>query len=128
MDAQQELFTYLKLNIEKLGYKVYDGALPPANTPYPFVCLGDFQQTDRDTKSHPYGTVLPTIHVWHNDLSRRGDLSDMLLEIKRLCRRMKHTPHYAWAVRNVNSRIIKDTTTKTPLMHGVIDGEWFFYC
>ena len=127
MDAQQELFTHLKLNIEKLGYKVYDGALPPANTPYPFVYLGEFRQTDRDTKTHPYGNVYPTIHVWHNDLSRRGELSDMLLSIKLVCRQLTHTPTYAWSVRNVTSRIINDTTTKAPLMHGIIDGEWFFF-
>lgn len=127
MDAQQELFTHLKLNIEKLGYKVYDGALPPANTPYPFVYLGEFRQTDRETKTHPYGNVYPTIHVWHNNLFKRGELSDMVLEIKRVCRQLTRTPTYAWSVRNVTSRIINDTTTKEQLMHGIIDGEWFFF-
>ena len=127
MDAQQELFTYLKLNIEALGYAVYDGALPPENTPYPFVYLGDFEQSDRDTKSHPYGNVYPTIHVWHNDMLQRGTVSDMLLQIKHVCRRLTHTKTHAWSVRNINSRIITDTTTKAPLMHGIIDGEWFFF-
>ena len=127
MDAQQELFTHLKLNIEALGYAVYDGALPPADTPYPFVYLGEFRQTDRDTKSHPYGNVYPMIHVWHSDFSKRGDLSTMMLNIKQVCRRLQRTQSYAWSVRNVTSRIINDTTTKTPLMHGIIDGEWFFF-
>lgn len=127
MDAQQELFTHLKLNIEALGYAVYEGALPPAETPYPFVYLGEFRQSDRDTKSHPYGNVYPTIHVWHNNMLERGTLSEMLLNIKRVCRATQRTTSYAWSVRNVNSRIITDTTTKTPLMHGIIDGEWFFF-
>lgn len=126
MDAQQELFTHLKLNIEKLGYAVYDGALPPENTPYPFVYLGDFRQSDHDTKTHPYGYVYPTIHVWHNSTLERGTVSEMIAEIKKVCKTLSHTPTYAWAVRNLNSRIITDTTTKTPLLHGIIDGEWFF--
>lgn len=128
MDAQQELFTHLKLNIEAIGYAVYDGALPPEDTPYPFVYLGDFRQTDRDTKSHPYGNVYPTIHVWHNNPEQRGTVSEMLLNIKHICRRLRHTPSYAWTVQKIQSRIITDTTTKKPLLHGVIDGgDWFFF-
>lgn len=127
MDAQQELFTHLKLNIEALGYAVYDGALPPADTPYPFVYLGEFRQTDRETKSQAYGNVYPMIHVWHNNPMERGTVSDMCLQIKHVCRALQRTPSYAWSVRNVTSRIINDTTTKAPLMHGIIDGEWFFF-
>ena len=127
MDAQQELFTHLKLNIEALGYAVFDGALPPAETPYPFVYLGEFRQTDRDTKAEQYGNVYPMIHVWHNNQFERGTVSSMLLNIKRVCRALQRTPSYAWSVRNVTSRIITDTTTKVPLLHGVIDGEWFFF-
>jgi hypothetical protein len=127
MDAQQELFTTLKLNIERQGYAVYDGALPPADTPYPFVYLGDFAQNDRDTKSHPYGNVFPTIHVWHNNPNERGTVSEMLRQVKLICRRISHTQTYAWSVRNVNSRIITDTTTRQPLLHGIVEGEWFFF-
>lgn len=127
MDAQQELFTHLKLNIEALGYAVFDGALPPENTPYPFVYLGDFQQDDKDTKTQTYGNVFPTIHVWHNDVTKRGDLSTMLLNIKQVCRRLQRTPSYAWTVRNVTSRIFNDTTTKAPLMHGIVESEWTFF-
>lgn len=127
MDAQQELFTHLKLNIEALGYDVYDGYLPPEGTPYPFVYLGEFRQTDRDTKTHPYGNVYPMIHVWHNNPMERGTVSDMLMKIKQVCRRTQRTTSYAWSVRNVTSRIINDDTTNQPLMHGIIDGEWFFF-
>ena len=51
MDPQQEIFTELLLRIKALGYDVFDGELPPENTPYPFVYLGDMQQTDRNTKT-----------------------------------------------------------------------------
>ena len=126
MDAQQEYFIALKLGIEAKGYAVYDGALPPANTPYPFVYLGDFQQTDRETKTAPTGTVYPTIHLWHNDLGQRGTVSQMLLDIKTVCRNIVRTKHYAWGIRNVRTRIMADKTTSTPLLHGVVTAECFY--
>ena len=40
MDPQQEIFTELLLKIKALGYDVFDGELPPENTPYPLYILG----------------------------------------------------------------------------------------
>lgn len=37
IDPQQELFSKLKIELEALGYAVYDGFLPPEGTAYPFV-------------------------------------------------------------------------------------------
>lgn len=126
MDAQQELFTALKLALEAKGFAVFDGFLPPENTPYPFVYLGDFRQTDTEHKNAVTGIVYPTIHVWHNNPRKRGTVSKMLLEIKTECRRLVKTSNFAWLVRNVTGRIIPDNTTKTPLLHGVIEAEFLF--
>ena len=126
MDAQQELFTAFKSALEALGYDVYDGALPPENTPYPFVYLGEFQQTDTERKNAITGTVFPTIDVWHNDWEQRGVVSKMLLDIKTVCRNLEHTTNFAWLVRNVNSRILADNTTKTPLLHGIVQADCLF--
>lgn len=126
MDPQQELFTRLKLDIEALGYAVYDGFLPPDDTPYPFVYLGDFQQIDDANKSAVFGNVFSTIHVWSNEPRNRGTVSQMLLKIKTVCRKIEHTANFAWSVRNVTQRIIPDTTTKTPLLHGVLEVEFQF--
>lgn len=43
MDPQQELFTALleKLRDEFGEDKVFDGFLPPENTPYPFIYLAE---------------------------------------------------------------------------------------
>lgn len=65
-DPQQELFTRIKLDIEALGYDVYDGFLPPEGTSYPFVYLGDAMQIDDPNKSVVFGNVHQTIHVWSN--------------------------------------------------------------
>ena len=126
MDAQQELFTALKLGIEAKGYTVYDGVLPPDGTPYPFVYMGDFRQADREHKNAVTGIVYPTIHLWHNNPRQRGTVSRMLSDIKAVCRSIDHTSNFAWLIRSVNSQIIPDNTTKTPLLHGVVECEGLF--
>lgn len=126
MDAQQELFTALKLRLEAIGYAVYDGELPPENTPYPFVYFGDFRQEDRELKNAVTGTVFPTIHVWHNNKRQRGTVSRMMLDIKNTFRGIRHTNNFAWLSRNFHTQIISDNTTKTPLLHGVVEVECLF--
>ena len=126
MDPQQELFTELLKEIKKSGYGVYDGFLPPDGTPYPFIYLADSQQSDDANKTAVFGNVYQTIHVWHNNPRQRGTVSKMLLAIKSACRRLDHTENFAWNVRNVNQRILPDTTTKQPLLHGLLEIEFSF--
>lgn len=126
MDAQQELFTALKLRLEAKGYSVYDGVLPPENTPYPFIYLGDFRQTDTELKNAVMGIVYPTIHVWHNNVRQRGIVSAMLFDVKQIIREISHTDNYSWMARNINDRIFPDNTTKTPLLHGVCEADMHF--
>lgn len=126
MDPQQELFTELLTEIKKSGYDVYDGFLPPDGTPYPFIYLADSQQSDDANKTAVFGNVYQTIHVWHNNPRQRGTVSKMLLAIKSACRRLDHTENFAWNVQNVNQRILPDTTTKQPLLHGLLEIEFSF--
>lgn len=126
MDPQQEIFTRIKRDLERFGYDVYDGILPPEGTPYPFVYLGDSQSDDRSTKTQINGVVYQTIHVWSNTPKNRGTVSEMLSEIKRLCRIISETHNFSWSVRNVLQRIIPDNTTGTPLLHGVLEIEFYF--
>lgn len=126
MDAQQELFIALRKGIKAKGYAVYDGFLPPEDTPYPFVYLGDFRQLETGLKGAITGTVYPTIHVWHNDAGRRGDVSKMLLDIKSVIRSISRTANFAWLMRNVNGQIMPDNTTKTPLLHGIVEADCLF--
>lgn len=126
IDPQQELFIALKLAFEALGYDVHDGFLPPEGTAYPFVYMGDFQQIDDANKTAVFGNVIATIHVWSNTPKNRGTLSNMLLNIKTACRKTDHTSNFTWSVRDINQRILPDNTTKTPLLHGVIEAEFKF--
>lgn len=125
-DPQQEIFSRLYSDISSKGYDVYDGCLPPENTPYPFVYMGDMQQTDDANKTAVFGNVYQTIHVWSNKPQNRGDLSKIMLEIKNICRNIDKTRNFSWLVKNVTQRIIPDNTTKTPLLHGVLEVEFKF--
>lgn len=51
MDPQQELFSYLLVELKKLyPDNVYDTFLPPDNTPYPFIYVGNSQLIDDANK------------------------------------------------------------------------------
>lgn len=127
MDPQQELYTAILLCLKELyGNDVYDGFLPPAGTPYPFIYLGDFRQNDKETKGAILGIVYPTIHVWHNNPHQRGTVSAMMLNIKTKLRKIEKTANFSWMIKNVEQRILPDKTTKTPLLHGVLELEFMF--
>lgn len=127
MDPQQELYTAILLSLKKLyGNDVYDGFLPPDGTPYPFIYLGDFRQNDKETKGAILGTVYPTIHVWHSNPYQRGTVSTMMLNIKTELRKIEKTANFSWMIKNVEQRILPDNTTKTPLLHGVLELEIMF--
>ena len=126
MDPQQELFTELLVQLRKKGYEVYDTFLPPKDTPYPFIFIADNQQVDAPNKTAVFGNVYQTIHVWHNNPKQRGMVSEMLLNIKQVCYSLKHTANFAWNVRNIEQRILSDTTTTQPLLHGILNVEFYF--
>lgn len=123
IDPQQEVFTALTKALRAKGYDVYDGLLPPDGTPYPFVYMGESMSSDKETKSGCYAVVTQTIHVYSNDVFKRGTLSALLLDIKQTCRTLKLT-QFGINVTNVNQQILNDTTTATPLVHGILDVEF----
>lgn len=123
IDPQQELFTAYKLGFEAMGYSVFDGVLPPEDTPYPFIYLGDFRQSDQMYKNAVTGVVFPTIHIWHNNIKQRGTVSQMISDVKKVIYSTDKTKAYSWLIQSVDTRIIPDNTTKTPLLHGVIEAR-----
>lgn len=126
MDPQQEIFSELFKRIKENGYDVYDGFLPPDDTSYPFVYLADSQQIDDRNKTALFGSVYQTIDVWSNNPKKRGDVSKILLKIKGICRAIRRTPDFNWDVRNIEQRILSDTTTAQPLLHGILNVEFYF--
>lgn len=78
------------------------------------------------TKSEVIGRVSQTFHVWHDNPRQRGTVSGILAEIKAMCRILEHTENYAWQIRDMSQQILPDTTTKQPLLHGVLEVEFQF--
>lgn len=127
MDPQQELFTAVLVELRKrYPDQVYDTFLPPEGTPYPFVYLADNQQVDVQNKTAIFGNVSQTIHVWHDNPRQRGTVSQMMLDVKRICYSLEHTEHFAWTIKNATQRILPDNTTGQPLMHGILEIEFSF--
>lgn len=121
MDAQQILFTYL-LQTLKQKYDVFDGALPPKSTKYPFIYLGDNQSVDVIYK-YEYGDMIyQTIHVWHNDPKKRGTLSAIMDDVRQVCRDIEKKD--GWLLTSYSAQIVPDDTTSEPLMHGIINATF----
>lgn len=133
MDSQQELYTKILVDLRGTfgPENVYDGALPPEDTPYPFVYMGDVTDGDdyqiKDKGINPWGRTDIRIHVWHNKVTERGTLSEIVRQVKEILRTVSRTENYVWDLRSLTSNILPDTTTKTPLLHGVVDATYMHY-
>ena len=119
MDAQQSIFSKILTTLRGKGLDVYDGALPPKDTPYPFVYVGDSQTVDTMRKGSLGGSVYQTIHVWHNNYDERGTLSDIMSTVKNAMYEIDNAT--GWLLSEVSTQIVPDTTTDVPLMHGIIN-------
>lgn len=126
MDAQQSLFTGLKLKIEALGLSVYDGGMPSEDAPYPFVYLADNTMRDTMVKGYGIGTVSQNIHVWQNDAKKRGTLSRIAAEVMDVCREFEDYGGTGYTLRSLSQKIIADNSTAEPLMHAIIEAEYYY--
>lgn len=130
MDPQQELFSELLLLMQEIGkkkgYETYDGELPPETVPYPFIYLADSQMDDLANKTAVFGSVRQTVHVWHNNPRQRGTVSGILLDVKRISRKLEHTENFSWMLTDVVQNVLNDNTTKEPLLHGILELEFRF--
>lgn len=53
-------------------------------------------------------------------------LSGILADIKKICRSIEHTAHYAWNMQRPTQRILPDNTTKQPLLMGILEVAFKF--
>lgn len=124
MTPQQALFTEILTTLRgSLPYPVCDGAIP-RGVAFPYIYVGDGIQTDGQTKSCLIGTIGQTVHVWHDDPEKRGELSDVMGRVVTACRRLARR-EYAFEIKGVTQRIITDDTGTGQgggaLLHGVIN-------
>lgn len=128
MDPQQELFLAVRERLIDLFGEgsVYDTFLPPEGTAYPFVYLADSWLTDEPNKGAVFGKAYQTVHFWHNSPKKRGTLTNMMLKTKQAAHKLTQTANFTWMCASTNQRILHDTTTAQPLLHGVIELEFKF--
>lgn len=129
MDSQQEVFSAmlvaLKKHFEDTSIGVYDTFLPPEGTAYPFVYLADSQLVDDyGNKTMILGSIYQTIHVLHDNARKRGTVSSILNDIKQVARSLDRTKNYALTIASIDQRILPDTSTSTPLLHGILEIEF----
>ena len=125
ISPQQEIFTAVKTVCINLGYNTYD-YLPMENVPYPFVFVGEDSSMDIPNKTAIHGTYFLTIHVYHNDYKKRGTTSTIMMNIKHALRELNHTQSFYIPINKISDQIVTDNTTNAPLLHGVIDVEFYF--
>lgn len=123
MSPQQQLFGRLLTDIRKEGYTVYDGMIPE-DAGYPFIYMGENQTVGAFRKDAIQGTVYQTIHIYHNDLKRRGDLSLIINDIIGICVNIANTTH--WLLSECLEQVLPDNSTSVPLMHGIVDVAFRF--
>ena len=126
MDSQQELFSALlvklKKEFESKGVNVYDTFLPSEETPYPYVYVGNSQLIDDyGNKTMILGSITQVVDVWHNNPRKRGELSEIMMIVKNVARQINRTNNFAFQIKDINQRILPDTSTSEPLMHGVLE-------
>lgn len=123
--AQQSVFSELIIRLRKLyPNSVYDGALPPKGTQYPFIYLGETTEDARIVKKHRKGNpadITQTIHIWHNNPRQRGRLSGIADTIEDVCYNLTSAECVGYG-----SRILPDKTTAEPLLHAVITVDFIF--
>lgn len=119
MTAQQEFFMALRQALKNKGYKVYDGALPPANTPYPFIYMAGSWNNPTDIKRGDLGRLTQIVQVW-GTYKMRGTISAISEEVLKTARAIQTTDTFAYSVRlnETEQQILEDNTTNTPLMQG----------
>lgn len=118
---QIELYSQIRQAAEKSGCQVFDGLMPPEHTPYPFVYLGEAMILEGSIKTGRVGQYSQTVHVWSDHFNRRGDLARLMEEIVQRCARIIRTDRYGTMLSSHSMRILADSSTKTPLLHGVIE-------
>ena len=118
MDPQQIIFTRLLVGLRARDLTVYDGKIPGASATYPFIYLAGGNTVDTMRKGSHGANIYQDVHVWHNNLNRRGDFSNLIKVVKEECLNIEGDTGFLWRECSVN--ITEDDTTSQPLLHATI--------
>lgn len=106
------------------GFRTFD-FLPAKDERYPFVYIGEQSDDDRVLKTAVLGEVRQTIHIYHKH-TERGELAAMVDELRRRMWNLGKTEGKPFTCTAASGQMIPDTTTGTPLLHGIIEAVFRF--
>lgn len=126
--AQQEIFTLCRQTaISVLGEgHVYDD-LPDARAQYPFFYIGENFDSSAPIKSVRAGRCVQRIHIFHNDMRKRGTTSGLMQNLLVKLYNARNTRNFQVSLFRHNAQMTTDKTTATVLLHGVLELEWRYY-
>ncbi|CAK1224408.1 hypothetical protein R82291_FJPPFKPJ_00417 [Fructobacillus cardui] len=114
-----EIFqTVIELS-KKQGYDTFD-YLPDESQSYPFVYVGNQQNTDIPTKGRTLGTTHIQIDVYA-EFNHRSEVLDIMDDLQATVINYQHTDNFTYQVTNTNQQMIADQSTDIPLWHGVLE-------
>lgn len=119
MSPQQEVFTHCLVLAKGLG-AAYD-YIPDDGSAFPFFYIGEQFSLDQANKTAVFGQVNQTIHLFHNDRRRRGDLSKLMEDFIQSLRKDKETRSYYIHILQVNQQVIYEKVGKESMLHGIIE-------
>lgn len=102
------------------GLEPYD-ELPGADTPYPFIVLNETEASSEAIKAGQTGEARQVVHIWLDSPDRRGDLSRIAASMLSACMRIEKAGPYSCMLIRYSSRILRESTTAVPLLHGVLE-------
>lgn len=121
MNHNQALYDGIFQKCLDLGYKTFD-YLPPTNTKYPFIHLGEVTVIPIPTKNVWLGEATVTINVWGDGKDRKAITNIMDDLIKNL----REVKHFKIMPKEIYTRVLKDTTTSNVLWHGILELKYKF--
>ena len=114
-----EIFqTVIELS-KKKGYDTFD-YLPDENQSYPFVFVGNQQNTDIPTKGRTLGTTHIQVDVYA-EFNHRSEVLNIMDDLQATVINCQKTDNFKYQVTNTNQQMIADQSTYIPLWHGVLE-------
>lgn len=118
----QDVFDTVFRLAQQTGLEVYDHRpIKDEKVTYPFIDIGDTQQTQIVNKSYIGGHIIQTVHVWGLSKQRK-QVSDICEAVMKSARNTKHTDFYCVQMQFDQSdlQIIQDDSTNTLFWHGIV--------
>lgn len=126
MNGAFEIAEKLCSILEEKGYIVYWDDIPEEDAECPHIQIQTIDSSDTIYKGGLTGNVSLMVHVWHNRIDKKKEVFQIMENIKAIAHSIKFTESYSFLMRSPDERLLYDTTTSTPYLHGVVTLNFLF--